>query len=84
MFKISIYLRLFIISHILIHLSLPPDAIKLLSGEILTDLILYLLLYKFDITLSSPIENIFIILSFPPDTKNFPVEEKSIDFTGAE
>ena len=37
-----------------------------------------------DNTLSSPIENIFIILSFPPETKNFPVEEKSIDFTGAE
>ena len=66
------------------HLSSPPDAIKLLSGEILTDFILYLLIYKFANNFSSPIEYIFITLSFPPDTKNFPLEEKLIDFTGAE
>lgn len=32
----------------------------------------------------SPTEYIFIILSFPPDTKNFPLGAKLIDFTGAE
>ena len=72
------------ISHILTHLSSPPDASKLPSGETLTDLILKLLLFKFNNILFSPIEYIFIVLSFPPDTKNFPVGEKLIDLTGEE
>ena len=72
------------ISHILTHLSSPPDAIKLLSGETLTDFILKLSLFKFNNILFSPIEYIFIVLSFPPDTKNFPVGAKLTDLTGEE
>jgi hypothetical protein len=73
-----------LISQILTHLSSPPDAIKKLSGETFTDLILHLLLFILDRTLFSPKEYTFIVLSFPPDTMNFPVGEKSTDLTGAE
>ena len=66
------------------HLSSPPDAIKLLSGETLTDFILKLLLFKLNNILFSPIEYIFIVLSFPLDTKNFPFGAKFIVFTGEE
>jgi len=73
-----------LISQILAHLSSPPEATKKLSGETFTDLILHLLLFILDITLFSPKEYIFIVLSFPPDAMNFPVGEKSTDLTGAE
>ena len=45
---------------------------------------IYLLFFKFDTTLSSPIEYIFIVLSFPPDAINFPLGKKLIDLTGEE
>lgn len=45
---------------------------------------LHLLLFKYDITLFSPNEYILIILSFPPDDRNFPLGKKSIDLTGLE
>ena len=58
------------------------EAIKQLLGDIVTELILYLLLKENKI-LFWEIENIFIFLSFPPEINNFPEGEKFNDLTGA-